>query len=77
MFESPFEARYMDALLQDLAQPPGEFEREWSKDRVTAVEVGYRAWSHAQDCDPYEANSLDEIRDYIPVAGQAFGDGGP
>lgn len=60
------EERYMDALLQDLAQPPGAIEREWAKDSVLALEIGYRAWTHAQDCNPYEINPLDEIRAYIP-----------
>ncbi len=42
-------AQYLPSWLED---------EEW----VQAFEVGYRAFTWAQDCNPYEYNDLEDIR---------------
>ena len=37
------------------------------QEALYAIELGYRAWTWAQDCNPYEMNSEEEIQDMIPA----------
>ena len=37
-----------------------------TQEAVYVIEVGERAWSHAHDCNPYEYNTLEDIRWFIP-----------
>lgn len=39
-----------------------------TQEAVFTAELGERAWSHAQDCNPFELNDEDDVLAYVLVS---------
>ena len=44
----------------------GEWPLSTEQEELSQHEVGARAWSWAQDCNPFELNDQDAVNDFVP-----------